>query len=349
LGAAQRIDPSSTTLRGLLAAAAAVVILLGMREAAAIVSTLLLAFVITIGIAPMPKRLSRRMPTWLAFVVSVLVVIVVLLLLVLLLGGTLVSFVDTLPEYQGRFDELVQGTESLVESLGVDLRTVDVTSFLSLERIASVIGAAARSIIDALSNASLLFILIFFMLLDSMGYPGRVRDALAHGSEAYSEWDAFVTNTRRYLSITAVTGLGVAVVDFLVLLVMGVDFALLWAVLAFLFSFIPNIGFVLSLIPPAFLALLQFGLTEAVIVVVAFVVINSLVDNVIKPRVLGGGLDLSIATTFLSLIVWGWVLGPVGAILAIPLTLFVKQVVLGIEHEESLLSLAMSGSTSSEE
>jgi predicted PurR-regulated permease PerM len=104
---------------------------------------------------------------------------------------------------------------------------------------------------------------------------------------------------------------------------MGVDFALLWGVIAFLFSYIPTIGFWFALIPPTLMALLQFGWQEALIVLIGYVIINTLVDNVISPKIMGSDLNISTLVVFLSLIVWGWILGGVGAILAVPLTLMV--------------------------
>jgi predicted PurR-regulated permease PerM len=126
---------------------------------------------------------------------------------------------------------------------------------------------------------------------------------------------------RKYVSISAFTGFLTAVGNLILLLILGVDFAVLWAFLSFLFSFIPNIGFILSVIPPAFIALGDTGLTAALIVIVGFVVINGIVENVIKPRYMGDELDMSLFVIFLSLVIWTWILGAMGAILAIPLTI----------------------------
>ncbi|MEE9118243.1 MAG: AI-2E family transporter, partial [Calditrichia bacterium] len=126
---------------------------------------------------------------------------------------------------------------------------------------------------------------------------------------------------RKYVSISAFTGLLTAIGNFILLLILGVDFPFLWAFLSLLFSFIPNIGFVLSVIPPAFLALAESGVTEAIIIVIGFVIINAIVENIIKPKFMGEELNLSLFVIFLSLIVWTWILGAMGAILAIPLTI----------------------------
>jgi predicted PurR-regulated permease PerM len=125
---------------------------------------------------------------------------------------------------------------------------------------------------------------------------------------------------------------------------MGVDFALLWGVLSFFMSFIPNIGFLISVIPPAFMALVQFGFTEMIIVIVAYILINFLVDNVIRPRFIQEGLNLSVTVTFLSLILWGWVLGPIGAILAVPMAMIVQSILESREETRWLAYMMGDGS-----
>jgi predicted PurR-regulated permease PerM len=139
------------------------------------------------------------------------------------------------------------------------------------------------------------------------------------------------------------TGLGLlaATGDVILLLIMGVDFALLWGVIAFLFSYIPTIGFWFALIPPTLMALLQFGWQEALIVLIGYVIINTLVDNVISPKIMGSDLNMSTLVVFLSLIVWGWILGGVGAILAVPLTLMV-MFILASFHDSRWLAVLMS-------
>ena len=126
---------------------------------------------------------------------------------------------------------------------------------------------------------------------------------------------------RKYNSISALTGGLTAVGNLILLLIMGVDFPLLWAFLSFLFSFIPNIGFILSIIAPAFIALVELGPTAAIIVIVGFIIINGIVENVIRPKFMGKELNISLTMIFLSLIFWTWILGAMGAILAIPLTI----------------------------
>jgi hypothetical protein len=131
------------------------------------------------------------------------------------------------------------------------------------------------------------------------------------------------------MGVRAVLGLIAAVLDYALLTVLGVDYALLWGVLSFLLSFVPNIGFTLSLIPPTLLALVESGWQEALIVFVGYQVINNVLDNVIGPRFVGREMKISALLSFLSVIFWAWVLGPTGAILAVPLTVLIRDLTFG--------------------
>ena len=152
----------------------------------------------------------------------------------------------------------------------------------------------------------------------------------------------FGGDTRRYVVFTtyvgAVTGFGNAVL----LLVLGVDFAVLWGVVAFLLSYVPVVGFWLALIPPVILALLEFGLPTALIVLAGFVLINGTAENIVKPKLMGEGLDLAPSVVFLSLIFWTAILGPLGAILALPMTMAVKQLVLEADEQNRWLAALIS-------
>jgi predicted PurR-regulated permease PerM len=134
-----------------------------------------------------------------------------------------------------------------------------------------------------------------------------------------------VEDVRKYIAITGGFGLINAAANFLWLLVLGVDFALTWAVISFLFTFIPNIGFVMGIIPPAGIALLEYGWGRALLVIAGYVALSFIVDDVIKPRTMKVRLDISPLLTILSVIFWGWVLGAPGVVLAVPLTITLQK------------------------
>jgi predicted PurR-regulated permease PerM len=172
-----------------------------------------------------------------------------------------------------------------------------------------------------------------FMLLESTGFPGKLRHSLPPDSLLLRNMSDFGKDIREYVFITTWTGLLAAALDVGLLLMLGVDFAVMWGIFSFFLSFVPNVGFILALIPPTVLALLEHGWPTALLVIIGYILINGAVDSVLKPRVMGQGLNISPLVVTLSLIFWAWVLGAIGAILAVPLTMMVKKLV--FESNES--------------
>jgi predicted PurR-regulated permease PerM len=178
-----------------------------------------------------------------------------------------------------------------------------------------------------------------FMMLEAVRYPEKLRAALASSTEALERFAAFSDSIRGYVSINTIFGLIVAVCDTILLLALGVDFAILWGVVSFLFSFIPNFGFFAALIPPALLALVQFGFARSIAVIAGYVVMNFIVDNILKPRFVGGRLDLAPLVVVLSLLFWGWLLGPMGALAAVPLSIGLRFLFENFEESRWLAHL----------
>ncbi|MGQ0767373.1 MAG: AI-2E family transporter, partial [Gemmatimonadota bacterium] len=185
-------------------------------------------------------------------------------------------------------------------------------------------GAGVRREPPATGGMILLLLIMAFMMIEAQRYPAKLHDALAMDEDRESAVNGFVRSLRSYVVLNSVFGLAAAVLNTIVLFALGVDFALLWGVASFLLSFLPNVGFVLALVPPALLALLEFGLARSLMVIVAFTAVNLVVDTVIKPRMVGESLDLSPFVVVISLVFWGWLLGPVGALLAVPLSVGLK-------------------------
>ena len=154
---------------------------------------------------------------------------------------------------------------------------------------------------------------------------------------------SFAQGTRTYLGVSAVFGLIVAVIDTLALWALGVPGALIWGVLAFITNFIPNIGFVIGVIPPALVGLLEGGPGLMIVVIVLYCLINFVIQSVIQPRYVGNAVGLSTTLTFLSLVFWTWVIGPLGAILAVPLSLFFKAVLVEADPLQAWLNRVLSG------
>jgi predicted PurR-regulated permease PerM len=317
--------------RLLLLAASAVALLAGMRAATPVIGPVLIALLMSIAWSPGSRWLRQRgWPPTLAALTGILLGVVIIALLGLLLWSSALQLQEKLPEYQDRMSTLRDSVTTLLQRLPFDTSGLLTAEALQpgaiVQRALQILGG----ITTTAGTFSLLVLIMAFMMIESVRYPQKLFAAIAVQADADGEGttaghlDRFVHSMRSYIVLNTVFGLVAGVANTLLLLALGVDFALLWGVLSFLLSFLPNIGFLLALAPPALLALLQYDLPRALMVTVGFTVINFLVDNVMKPRFVGESLDLSPVVVVLSLVFWGWLLGPVGALLAVPLSIAVK-------------------------
>lgn len=310
--------------RLLIIGATLVIIIAGIKNVASLLNIILLSIVFALICSPLLQWLRRKgAPDWLAVLVTVSIFLVVLLIFVTVVAVSISQFSDNLPSYQARIDEITVNIAGLLAGVGIDLSAITDLAALDAERVVDFAVGLAAGVGGALSNGFVILLTFIFLLLDTLNLPAKVEKAFGAGSPVVSQFSRFTAGVREYMLDKTGLGLLAATGDVILLLIMGVDFALLWGVIAFLFSYIPTIGFWFALIPPTLMALLQFGWQEALIVLIGYVIINTLVDNVISPKIMGSDLNISTLVVFLSLIVWGWILGGVGAILAVPLTLMV--------------------------
>jgi AI-2 transport protein TqsA len=194
------------------------------------------------------------------------------------------------------------------------------------------IGSLLNALGNMVTNGLLVLLTVIFMLLEASSFPGKLRLILG-GDSSLERFDYFIHNVQHYMAIKTVISLATGVLVSILLLALGVDYALLWGVLAFLLNYVPNIGSFLAAIPAVLLALIQFGLFRAVFVAVGFLIVNLVMGALIEPRFMGRELGLSTLVVFLSLLLWGWLLGPVGMLLSVPLTMTAK-IALG-SHEDT--------------
>jgi predicted PurR-regulated permease PerM len=329
----------------LITGAASIAILAGMRAASAIIGPVVIALVITIAWSPGSEWLRKRgwRPTF-AALTGILFAVAIIALLVALVWTSLIQLQDKLPEYQPRIAAL----QAVIQQKLADL-PFDTTRLFSSDVLkpASIVGYAVkliRNLTQTAGNLVLLVLLMAFMMLEAIRYPEKLHHAFHSSPEVVERFNRFGDKIRSYVSLNALFGLIAAIINTMILLALGVDFAVLWGVLSFLLSFIPNVGFLISLTPPALLALVEHGFGRAIAVVVAYVVVNSITDNIIKPRFVGATLDLSPIVVVISLLFWAWLLGPMGALVAVPLSLAVKFLFESFD-ESKWLAILMSDAT----
>jgi predicted PurR-regulated permease PerM len=318
----------------------------GLHAARPILGPVVLAFVLTVVAHPVIGALVRRgAHRSVAVAVAVLVVDGGLILFAVALAVSFGQLLTVLPEYSEEWQDLLGGLRSALADLGVGpdqvddaLRSIEPSSVIAaLGALVSTVAGAAGALVLVLATA-------LFMTAEAAGLPDRLaqvpgtwrlRSALAD----------FARNTRRYVVVTTIFGLLVALVDTVALILLGVPLPLLWGLLSFLTNYVPNIGFFLGLLPPTFLALLVGGPGLALLVVVVYVLANFVLQSVIQPVFVGDAVGLSVTLTFLSVIVWTAVLGPLGAVLAIPLTLFAHAILVGQDPDRRWAKVLLAGAS----
>jgi len=312
-------DRSDRHYRLLIGTAAFVIIAAGIREAAEVLNSILLAMLLIVTVVPAFDALRRRgVAKGLAVVVTTLLLAGVLVVLLGALGLSGTRLIQVLPEYQERAQALQHSLEDLLVSRGIDPGRVFSLELVDPNRLLGLAAGFLSGLGQVLSQALLLILIVAFFLAER-----GIRD---HTFQPGGTVARVARDVRQYLVITALTGLGFAIVVYVLMLAVGTDLPLVWAVLAFILAYVPNVGIILSVIPPVILTLLELGWQRALIVLAGFLVLNFVVDNLIKPRVMQSGLDVPPLVGLLSLVVWAYLLGPMGAILALPLTIALRRV-----------------------
>jgi len=324
-----------------LVAAAIVVVVGGMRAIPGILGPVFLALVLTILVDPIRGLLLRHYaPRWLASIAAFLAGLLIVVGLVVATALGIVRFVQLIPQYADEWQQSLADVQSWLAGLG--LTSTDIQSMLS-DVDPSTIASFAESLLSGLSSvlSATLFtvVLLIFLAVDGVVFPQRMMRARPGHEVAFDGLRTFASGTRRYFGVATIFGGIVAVLDTAALLILGVPAAFLWGLLAFVTNYIPNVGFIVGLIPPTILAFLQGGPGLAIAVVVVYCALNFVIQSVLQPKFVGDAVGLTTTMSFLSLIIWTFILGPLGAILAIPASLLMKGLLVDIDPRARWLQL----------
>jgi AI-2 transport protein TqsA len=316
----------AAVLRLFVAGACFVIIVAGLKVAAPLVSVVLLGLLVAQSLSNVPMWLMKRgLKPGLSVLLSILLVLVGGLLLVLMFSISTARLADNLPTYQARLSALRDSVMAFLGGRGIDISQIAAFQPLDPNRAL----AAARVFLGGLASAlgtSVLIILIAAVVLYEITAVRVLRQRGDQPTTLAARFDEVTGESRQYIALTGLAGLIQAVANLGILLVAGVDAPITWAVLFFFLNFIPGVGFLFALVPPALLALLESGWQSALIVVLGWWFVNLIGDNVIKPRFFVKGLDISFTNIVFSVVFWSFVLGPAGAILALPIALSLRRV-----------------------
>ena len=308
-------------LRVMLLLAALVVVFVGMRLAAPILNPIFFSVVLALLFSPIYAWVRRRgVPTPLALVIMLVGLTILFLGIAGILGVSIARFSGDIGSYTSKLNDQLDNIQSLTKNLGVS--KADLHKALSPSALTGAIGAILSGVADFLSNLFLILIIVLFLLAEGPAMMNRLRASTGEDHPQVERLSVFGHSVIRQLGLRAIVNLATAAGVTILLLVLRVDFPLMWGVLAFFLSFIPWIGLPLAVAPAVVLALAEHGLTSALLVIAGVIVINILAENALSPMLMGRGLSISPTILFLGFIFWAWLLGGPGAFLAAPLTIF---------------------------
>jgi AI-2 transport protein TqsA len=321
-GASTNGLPRPSFFRVIVALAATVVVLVGLRLSAPILNPILFAVVLALLFSPLYSWLRRRgLSTPLALVLMLIFVGAIFAGLFFTLGASISRFTERLGFYTSQLNGQLDDLDALIERLG--LSNVDLQDVVKPSALAEALGVVLSGIAGFLSDLFLILAIMLFLLAEGRAMMDRLRGSVPEDNPQLARLSVFGQNVVRQFGLRAIVNLFTAVGVTVLLLVLGVDFPLLWGILTFFLSFVPYVGLFLALTPAVVLALAEFGLSRALLFIVGVIVINIVAENVLSPMLMGRGLNLSPSVVFLSFMLWVWVLGGPGAFLAVPITLFV--------------------------
>lgn len=311
--------------RFLLMAAAFVIVVAGMKAAQPILVPFLLSVFIAIISAPSMFYLQRKgLPTAIALLIVLAAVISMLFLVAILIGNSIEDFRQSLPMYQDRLQDQLGALVSLFAKVGINLSLGEVQAYFDPGVVMRMVANTLNGLGSVLTNGFLILLTVAFILAEASSFPAKLHRVLDRPEHSLAGFDHFLETVKQYMAIKTWISLATGAIVWLGLWLLGIDYPFLWGVMAFFLNYVPNIGSIIAAIPAILLALIQLGWGHALGVALLYLAINIVMGNVVEPRYMGKGLGLSTLVVFLSLIFWGWVLGPVGMLLSIPLTMTVK-------------------------
>lgn len=321
------INSFSPASRAIIVSAALVVVIAGMKYAAPLLVPFLLSVFIAVISFPLMSNLQQKgLPKGLALTLVMLLVVLVGFMLTVLIGSSLTDFSQSLPLYQENISAEWSGVFQWLNEHGISVAD-NIKEMADPAAAIGLVSSILKGFGGVLTNSFLIILTVVFILIETAGLTQKfitlsAGDNTPHGEQMFSQ--VFVEKLRSYMSMKTIISIITGVIIATALWLIGVDYPVLWGVLAFMLNFVPNIGSIIAAVPAVLLTMVQLSFASAMLVAAVYVVVNVLVGSVIEPKYMGKGLGLSTLIVFVSLVFWGWVLGPVGMLLSVPLTITVK-------------------------
>jgi AI-2 transport protein TqsA len=315
----------STEGSSLVKIASLIIIIAGVIYAKSIITPFLLAlFISIICVQPISWLEKKRMPRWLALIIVILVLIFLFFGFAFLIGGTLSTFSSNLSKYESTLTTISNSFIQFLNEKGLKIPKDQIFNIIQPAKILEFTANALNILFNMMGNTFLIFLITLFTIMEFGSFSVKAKAILIGSDKSISYFSTIVQNIRHYLGIKTLICLLTGILIYTALLIIGVDYPLLWALIAALMNYIPNIGSIIAGVPAVLFALVQLGLSGAFWTLGSFMLVNNVLGNFAEPRIMGKGLGLSTLVVFLSLLFWGFILGPVGMFLSVPLTMTIK-------------------------
>jgi len=336
----------STGSSPMVSIAALIIIIAGLIYAKTIITPFLLALFISIVCEqPISWLEKRRLPRWLALIIVLFGMIFLFTGFAFLIGETVSSFSGNLSKYESMLTDLSNSFIQFLNEKGYKIHQDQIFNLVQPAKILEFTAGALNKLISMMGNTFLIFLIVLFTLTEFSSFPIKAKAILIGSDRSVSYFSTILQNIRHYLGIKTLICLLTGILVYIALLIIGVDYPLLWALIAGLMNYIPNIGSIIAGIPAVLFALVQLGVGGAIWTLASFMIVNNVLGNYIEPRIMGKGLGLSTLVVFLSLLFWGFLFGTVGMFLSVPFTMTIKII---LEQNEKTKWIALLLGTPSE-
>jgi AI-2 transport protein TqsA len=317
-------DTMSRT-RPFVIAAALVVIIYGINQAQSVASLVLFSMFLALIATPPVLWLERKhIPSFIAVFIVMAGMIALLFVIGGVVGASINTFSDELPNIQKRLEEQVLSLKPVLENNHITVNEKVLTNYVNAGSVMDLVSGLFSALGAALSDIVLILLTVTFVLLEASSFPVKLRSVLGDPKRAFPHFTVFAGDIVRYIVIKTLISLATGIVIGVWLWILGVQYAVLWGFLAFLLNYVPSVGSTIAAIPAVIFALIQLGMGSALLAMGGFMAVNFILDNIIETKLMGNRLGISTLAVFLSLLLWGSLLGPIGMVLCIPLTMTVK-------------------------
>ncbi len=323
-----------------IVAASVIIILAGVKSASEIVVPFLLSVFLAIILSPMYNYFNKKgVPSSLSLTLVVSMFVIFIFFVVKLIGSSVQEFSANISFYEEQLLIYFTALSTFALKIGIEIPQSELADMLNTKQFFNFATGLFQAISSLFTNGFVILLTVVFMMLESKHFFQKIEYSSSN-TNTIVQIEKILSKIKEYMVIKALISLLTGFIVWIALVIIGTDYAFLLAVFAFMLNFIPNIGSIIAAVPAVLLTLVQFGVFSAIVVAIIYTVINIVVGSIIEPKVMGKGLDLSTLIVFLSLIFWGWLLGIVGMLLSIPLTIMVK-IILGSNNNTQWISILL--------